>query len=217
MQRLNSIYLHLLDDVSLDFTRYLYEQINWGNRLILLKGPKGVSKTTLLLQHIKRTFILFLSALVAGMVMLVVQPHIVTQIGEGNNFRGLMLTYYSSTAIDTGNETLTNLVQTRGMKGMLSTVFLIFCASAFGGALTGGGMMKSLTVALVRGISGRRSLVATTMGTGLFANMATGDQYLSIVLTGNIYKQLYKDMGFEGRLLSRSTEDSATVTSVLVP
>jgi NhaC family Na+:H+ antiporter len=47
--------------------------------------------------------------------------------------------------------------------------------------------------------------------------MATGDQYLSIVLTGNIYKQLYKDMGFEGRLLSRSTEDSATVTSVLVP
>lgn len=109
MQRLNSIYLHLLDDVSLDFTRYLYEQINWGNRLILLKGPKGVSKTTLLLQHIKRTFILFLSALVAGMVMLVAQPHILTQIGEGNNFRGLMLTYYSSTAIDTGNETLTNL------------------------------------------------------------------------------------------------------------
>lgn len=56
MQRLNSIYLHLLDDVSLDFTRYLYEQINWGNRLILLKGPKGVGKTTLLLQHIKCTF-----------------------------------------------------------------------------------------------------------------------------------------------------------------
>ncbi len=161
--------------------------------------------------------ILFLSALVAGMVMLVAQPHIVTQIGEGNNFRGLMLTYYSSTSIDTGNETLTNLVQTRGMKGMLSTVFLIFCASAFGGALTGGGMMKSLTGALARGISGRRSLVTTTVGTGLFANMATGDQYLSIVLTGNIYKQLYKDMGFEGRLLSRSTEDSATVTSVLVP
>lgn len=161
--------------------------------------------------------ILFLSALVAGMVMLVAQPHIVAQIGEGSNFRGLMLTYYSSTVIDTGNETLTNLVQTRGMKGMLSTVFLIFCASSFGGALTGGGMMKSLTGALAHGISGRRSLVTTTVGTGLFANMATGDQYLSIVLTGNIYKQLYKDMGFEGRLLSRSTEDSATVTSVLVP
>ncbi len=161
--------------------------------------------------------ILFLSALVAGIVMLLVQPGIVAQIGEGNSFRALMLTYYSSTSIDTGNDVLTSLVQTRGMKGMLSTVFLIFCASAFGGALTGGGMMRSITAALARGISGRRSLVTSTVGTGIFANMATGDQYLSIVLTGNIFKQLYKDKGYEGRLLSRSTEDSATVTSVLVP
>lgn len=161
--------------------------------------------------------ILFLSALVAGIVMLFAQPDIVAQIGEGNSFRELMLTYYDSTAIDTGNETLSNLVQTRGMKGMLSTVFLIFCASAFGGALTGGGMMKSITTALARGISGRRSIVTSTVVTGLFSNMATGDQYLSIVLTGNIFKQLYKDKNFEGRLLSRSTEDSATVTSVLVP
>ncbi len=161
--------------------------------------------------------ILFLSALTAGIVMLIVQPGIVATIGEGNSFRGLMLTYYSSTSVETGNAVLDELVQTRGMKGMLSTVFLIFCASAFGGALTGGGMMRSITTALARGISGRRSLVTSTVGTGLFANMATGDQYLSIVLTGNIFKQLYKEKGFEGRLLSRSTEDSATVTSVLVP
>lgn len=161
--------------------------------------------------------ILFLSALTAGVVMLFVQPDVVAHIGDGNNFRGLMLTYYSSTAIDTGNEVLNNLVQTRGMKGMLSTVFLIFCASAFGGALTGGGMMQSITEALARGISGRRSLVSSTVATGLFANMATGDQYLSIVLTGNIFKRLYIEKGFEGRLLSRSTEDSATVTSVLIP
>ena len=161
--------------------------------------------------------VLFLSALLAGIVMLIAQPDIVAQVGDGNSFRGLMVTYYSGTSIDTGNEALTKLIQTRGMTGMLSTVFLIFCASAFGGALTGGGMMQSLTAALAHGISGRRSLVASTVGTGLFANMATGDQYLSIVLTGNIFKKLYKDKGFEGRLLSRSTEDSATVTSVLVP
>lgn len=161
--------------------------------------------------------VLFLSALTAGVTMLVAQPDIVAQIGEGNSFRGLMLTYCSSTSIDTGNEVLTSLVQTRGMRGMLSTVFLIFCAAAFGGALTGAGMIQSITSALAKGISGRRSLVSTTVATGLFANMATGDQYLSIVLTGNIYKKLYKEKGFEGRLLSRSTEDSATVTSVLVP
>lgn len=161
--------------------------------------------------------VLFLSALTAGVTMLVAQPDIVAQIGEGNSFRGLMLTYCSSTSVDTGNEVLTSLVQTRGMRGMLSTVFLIFCAAAFGGALTGAGMIQSITSALAKGISGRRSLVSTTVATGLFANMATGDQYLSIVLTGNIYKKLYKEKGFEGRLLSRSTEDSATVTSVLVP
>ena len=161
--------------------------------------------------------VLFLSALTAGVTMLIAQPDIVAQIGEGNSFRGLMLTYCSSTSIDTDNETLTSLVQTRGMRGMLSTVFLIFCAAAFGGALTGAGMIQSITSALAKGISGRRSLVSTTVATGLFANMATGDQYLSIVLTGNIYKKLYKEKGFEGRLLSRSTEDSATVTSVLVP
>ena len=73
--------------------------------------------------------ILFLSALAAGIVMLVVQPGIVAGIGDGSAFNGLMITFYSSTSIDTGNEMLNNLVQTRGMRGMLSTVFLIFCAA----------------------------------------------------------------------------------------
>ena len=161
--------------------------------------------------------ILFLSALAAGIVMLVVQPGIVAGIGDGSAFKGLMITFYSSTSIDTGNEMLNNLVQTRGMRGMLSTVFLIFCASAFGGALTGSGMMQSITGLLARAISGRRSLVTGTVATGFFSNIVTGDQYLSIVLTGNVFKRLYKEKGYEGRLLSRSTEDSATVTSVLVP
>ena len=161
--------------------------------------------------------VLFLSAALAGMTMLVAQPDIVQHVGEGNTFRGLMLTYYSGTTLDAGNEALNALVQTRGMRGMLSTVFLIFCASAFGGAMTGTGMIQSITSALARGIRGRRTLVSTTVGTGIFANMVTGDQYLSIVLTGNIFKKLYKEKGYEGRLLSRSTEDSATVTSVLVP
>ena len=181
--------------------------------LLLVPVAAGV----LIALKMPAAIVLFLSALIAGIVMLFVQPDIVAQVGEGSSFRALMTTYYSGTSIDTGNEVLTNLVQTRGMTGMLSTVFLIFCASTFGGALTGSGMMRSITEALARGISGRRSLVTSTIGTGIFANMATGDQYLSIVLTGNIFKQLYKDKGYEGRLLSRSTEDSATVTSVLIP
>jgi len=181
--------------------------------LLLVPVAAGV----LIALRMPAAIVLFLSALIAGIVMLFVQPDIVAQIGEGSSFRGLMVTYYSSTSLDTGNEVLNGLVQTRGMRGMLSTVFLIFCAATFGGVLAGAGMIQSITSALSRGISGRRSLVSATVGTGLFSNMVTGDQYLSIVLTGNIFKKLYKEKGFEGRLLSRSTEDSATVTSVLIP
>ena len=200
-------------DQALSFAEGLQNSFVISPWLLLVPLFTGV----LIALRLPAAVILFLSALMAGIVMLFVQPEIVAHIGDGDQFRGIMLTYFSSTSIDTGNEALSSLVQTRGMKGMLSTVFLIFCASAFGGALTGGGMMQSLTSALARGISGRRSLVTSTVATGLFSNMATGDQYLSIVLTGNIFKQLYRDKGFEGRLLSRSTEDSATVTSVLVP
>ena len=128
-----------------------------------------------------------------------------------------MQTYYGSTAINTGNEILDGLVVTRGMTGMLNTVFLIVSAVAFGGALTGSGMLQSLTEMLTRFVSRRVSLVSSTVGTGIFCNMVTGDQYLSIILTSSLYRKLYESKGYEKRLLSRSVEDSATVVSVLIP
>ena len=120
-------------------------------------------------------------------------------------------------AIDTGNTALNELVSTRGMTGMLNTVFLIFSAVTFGGTLVGSGMLQSLTEMLTRYMKRRVSIVSSTVGTGIFANMITGDQYLSIILTSSLYKKLYKDRGYESRLLSRSVEDSATVVSVLIP
>ncbi len=198
---------------SAQFAEGLKSAFNISPWLLLVP----VAAAVFIALRLPAAIVLFLSAFIAGVVMLFAQPDIVQHVGGGNSFRGLMLTYYSGTSLDMGNEALSSLVQTRGMRGMLSTVFLIFCAAAFGGAMAGAGMIKSLTNALARGISGRRSLVSATIGTGLTANMVTGDQYLSIVLTGNIFKKLYKEKGYEGRLLSRSTEDSATVTSVLVP
>ena len=198
---------------SAQFAEGLKSAFNISPWLLLVP----VAAAVFIALRLPAAIVLFLSAFIAGVVMLFAQPDIVQHVGGGNSFRGLMLTYYSGTSLDMGNEALSSLVQTRGMRGMLSTVFLIFCAAAFGGAMAGAGMIQSLTDALARGISGRRSLVSATVGTGLTANMVTGDQYLSIVLTGNIFKKLYKEKGYEGRLLSRSTEDSATVTSVLVP
>lgn len=84
-------------------------RIHWLIALVPFVVRVQFFTVVLIALRLPAAVILFLSALVAGMVMLVAQPHILTQIGEGNNFRGLMLTYYSSTAIDTGNETLTNL------------------------------------------------------------------------------------------------------------
>jgi NhaC family Na+:H+ antiporter len=146
----------------------------------------------------------------------VVQPH------EGgitfmDCFKGLFKTYYGATSIDTGNPELNNLISTRGMTGMLSTVFLIIAAGTFGGALVGSGMLTSLTNALVSWVHSRVAMVTSTVGTGIFANMITGDQYLSILLTSSLYEKLYKDRGYESKLLSRSVEDSATVVSVLIP
>jgi NhaC family Na+:H+ antiporter len=100
---------------------------------------------------------------------------------------------------------------------MLGTVFLIIAAGTFGGTLVGSGMLQSLTEMLTKFIRRRVTMVASTVGTGIFANMVTGDQYLSIILTSSLYKDLYKSRGYENKLLSRSVEDSATVVSVLIP
>ena len=175
----------------------------------------------LIYRRVPAVITLMLAALMAGVAALIVQPSIVASVGGdasfAGSFRGLFITWYGETSVSTGNAMLDPLVATRGINGMLSTVFLIFCAAAFGGAMTGAGMIQSITAMLTRRISGRTPLVASTVGTGLFADMVTGDQYLSIILTCNLYKDLYKEKGFESRLLSRSAEDSATVTSVLIP
>ena len=166
---------------------------------------------------------LLAAALMAGVTALIAQPDIVASIGGSDSltfesgFKGIMTCLYGDTSVATGNTMMDELVQTHGMCGMLSTIFLILCAAAFGGAMTGAGMIQSITEMLTKKITRRTSMVASTVGTGVFCNMVAGDQYLSIILTCSLYKDLYNKNGFESRLLSRSAEDSATVTSVLIP
>ena len=200
-----------------EFSEALHASFRISPWLLLVPIATG----WLIYKRVPAIITLMLAALMAGVAALIVQPDIVAAIGGEDSFagifKGLFITWYGDTAIDTGNPILDPLVATRGINGMLSTVFLIFCAAAFGGAMTGGGFIQSITRMLTRRISGRTPLVASTVGTGIFADMVTGDQYLSIILVCNLYKDLYKEKGFESRLLSRSSEDSATVTSVLIP
>ena len=128
-----------------------------------------------------------------------------------------MMTFYGSTSLQTDNAMLTELVATRGMGGMMNTVWLILCAMCFGGAMTASGMLGSITSVFVRFMKNTFSMVTSTVASGLFLNLATADQYISIILTGNMFGNIYKKRGYESRLLSRTTEDAVTVTSPLIP
>ena len=167
--------------------------------------------------------VLFLAILLAVVVALLVQPDLVYKIsGEAErgllvSYKGMMRVCYGSTDIDTGNKVLNELVHTNGMSGMMPTIWLIICAQTFGGALTATGQLQDLMRLVLRFVKGTASLVASTVGTSLFCNIATADQYLSIMLASSMFKDTYRQKGYEPRLLSRTCEDSATVTSVLIP
>ncbi len=161
---------------------------------------------------------LFLSTMLAGLFAFIFQPDLLREVaGSENIFKGFMMTFYGSTSLQTDSSMLTELVATRGMAGMMNTIWLILCAMCFGGAMTASGMLGSITSVFVRFMKNTVSMVASTVCSGLFLNLATADQYISIILTGNMFSNIYEKKGYESRLLSRTTEDSVTVTSVLIP
>ncbi len=165
--------------------------------------------------------VLFIAILLAAVVGLMVQPELIRYIsghdGFLSSYKGMMQVCYGTTNIETGVPMLNELVHTNGMGGMMPTIWLIICAQTFGGALTATGQLADLMKVVLRWVRGTASLVASTVGTSLFCNIAMADQYLSIMLASSMFKDVYKNKGYESRLLSRSCEDGATVTSVLVP
>ena len=183
--------------------------------------------------------VLFLAILLAVIVALIVQPELVAGLsglsgtsgisgisgtsgtsglsGFTGLYKGMMQVCYGSTDIETGVPMLNELVHTSGMGGMMPTIWLIICAQTFGAALTATGQLHDLMQLVLRFVRGTASLVASTVGTALFCNIALADQYLSIMLSSQMFKDTFQKRGYEPRLLSRTCEDGATVTSVLVP
>ena len=177
----------------------------------------------LIAKRVPSIITLFISTALAGVFSLIFQPHLLQEISGlpvesmQSQFKGLIMTFYGSTQVQTGNPDLNELVSTRGMSGMMNTIWLIICAMCFGGAMTASGMLGSITSVFIRFMKRTVGLVASTVASGLFLNICTADQYISIILTGNMFKDIYQKKGYESRLLSRTTEDSVTVTSVLIP
>ena len=166
---------------------------------------------------------LFCSALTAALAMVIFQPDIILKIAQTDiasiltTIKAIIVSATTSTSIETGNDLLNELVATSGMGGMMNTIWLIICAMCFGGVMYGSGMLNAISQLFLRMARRTISVVGSTVCSGIFFNLTTGDQYISIILTGKLFSQLYDNRNLERRLLSRSVEDSATVTSVLIP
>lgn len=160
---------------------------------------------------------LFASSMTGIIAAIVLQEDVLTGIGDGGMIKGAMTTLFASTNVETGNAALNDLVSTSGMSGMLNTIWLILCAMCFGGAMVASGMLHSITISIIKGIKGTLGLVSANVASCLVMNLTTCDQYISIILSGNMFSNVYKEMGYKSHLLSRTTEDSVTVTSVLIP
>lgn len=167
---------------------------------------------------------LLVGALLGGVAAVIFQPEIIALISEApdagfayQSFRSVMQALYGEIAVSTSNEVVNELLQTGGMAGMLNTIWLIICAMIFGGIMEESGMLRVLAEAVIRRVHSIGSLIASTAATCVFFNVTTSDQYLAILVPGRMYADIYKKRGLKGENLSRTLEDSATVTSVLIP
>jgi NhaC family Na+:H+ antiporter len=166
---------------------------------------------------------LLAGALLGGVFALIFQPEIIAKIvGEEGSFsyigfKGVMMALFGEISIVTENALVNELLVTRGMAGMLNTIWLIVCAMVFGGIMEESGMLKVLAESIIRNVHRVGSLIASTAATCIFFNITTSDQYLAILVPGRMYADVYKKRGLKPENLSRTLEDSATVTSVLVP
>jgi len=134
-----------------------------------------------------------------------------------NTYQVIMDSMTVSTTIETSHPLLNDLFQSGGMSGMLGTIWLIICAMVFGGIMDAIGALEAISAALLKWAKNTFQLFASTVASCLAINVTASDQYLSLVVPGKMFAKAYKDRGLAPENLSRTLEDSGTVTSVLVP
>jgi len=168
---------------------------------------------------------LLMGTLLGAIFALIFQPQIVAQIAGVEKltftsaYRGVMDAITVKTNIATENETLKELFSAsgKGMSGMLGTIWLIICAMVFGGIMDAIGALARISQALLSLATTTFGLFASTVASCLALNVTASDQYLALVVPGKMFKKAYEDRGLAPENLSRTLEDSGTVTSVLVP
>lgn len=224
------------------FVIFLFLGFNYSNNSmedtsILLSSISATFKITpllflvpiivilLIVKKAKPLIALFVGTILAGVFAVIFQPEIVMKIAGSNTFnfssayKGVMNAMTGSVYIPSGNEVLdqNELFSSGGMKGMLSTIWLILCAMFFGGIMQEIGALQKISDSLLKVANSTFGLFASTTATCIFFNGTASDQYLAIVVPGKMYQKAFEDKGLAPENLSRTLEDAGTVTSILFP
>ncbi len=166
---------------------------------------------------------LLLGVLLGGATALIAQPNIVFEISKESTYnfvsayKGVMNAITTNISVSTTDNQLNELFSSGGMQGMLNTIWLILSAMVFGGIMEAIGALDTISRAILKMFNSIFGLFASTVFSCITLNFTASDQYLAIVVPGKMYAKAYKDKGLAPENLSRTLEDSATVTSVLVP
>lgn len=166
---------------------------------------------------------LLIGTLLGAVAALIFQPQILASLADVESlntlaaYKSIMNSITVETSIPTDNPLLEGLFTSGGMQGMLNTVWLIICAMVFGGVMDAIGALDAISRALLKLFHTTFGLFASTVASCLAVNLTASDQYLALVIPGKMYAQAYKDKGLAPENLSRTLEDSGTVTSVLIP
>ena len=129
----------------------------------------------------------------------------------------ILLSIFTDTSIPTENERIIRLYESGGMKGMLWTIYLTISAMIFGGSMDGIGALKKITNYLLNKAESTFGLFASTAASCLGINIVASDQYLAIVIPGKMFKDAFEEKNLSAVNLSRTLEDTGTVTSALIP
>ena len=166
---------------------------------------------------------LTVGTLLGALFAILFQPQIINELSDSSNssiiasYKVLIETITSDVYITTESEILNELFSTGGMIGMLNTIFLVMATMIFGGSMDAIGAIKSISKALLNLADNIFKLFASTVASCLALNLTASDQYLSIVVSGKMFEKAFEDKGLAPENLSRTLEDSATVTSALIP
>jgi NhaC family Na+:H+ antiporter len=166
---------------------------------------------------------LIAGTLLGGIFAVIFQPEIIETISGVTGdyakaaYIAVMQSMFGDISLSTSDPKITELLSTSGMRGMLDTIWLILSAMVFGGIMESAGLLRRITQPIIKYAKSTGSLVASTVVTCLFFNTTASDQYLAIVVPGRMFRKSYQDKGLAPEVLSRTLEDSGTVTSVLIP